>query len=118
MEPYFNDDPSGFASLRCTVIGDEVVEAVKRMNRKNITSNLSSGGTAQKIELAEYQKEMAIAATKAVGADYAGVDLLVCGGKSVIGEVNIGPFTVFGKHTGVNVGQIFGEYVMKKCDEF
>ncbi|OGJ02173.1 hypothetical protein A3I95_03450 [Candidatus Nomurabacteria bacterium RIFCSPLOWO2_02_FULL_44_12] len=117
VEPYFNDDKEGFSSLRCTVIGDEVVEAVKRTNYRNITSNVSSGGTAEKTELTDYQKEIAVAAKNAIGADYAGVDFLVSENKTVIGEVNIGPFTLWHEHSGVNVGKIFGEYLMKKCDE-
>jgi len=116
IEPYFNNHDEGFSSLRCTVIGDTVVESVKRTNLKNITSNISSGGTAQKFEMSEYQKEVAIAAKNAIGADYAGVDFLVCDNKFVIGEINIGPFTLFTKYTGVNVGKIFGKYVMEKCD--
>ncbi|MEK9181526.1 MAG: hypothetical protein AAB786_00695 [Patescibacteria group bacterium] len=116
VEPYFNDDAEGFSSLRCTVIGSEVVEAVKRTNHNNITSNVSSGGTAKKFELSDYQKEIAVAAKNAIGADYAGVDFLVSGEKTVIGEVNIGPFTLWHEHSGVNVGKIFGEYLMKKCD--
>jgi len=117
VEPYFNDDPDGFSSLRCTVIGDEVVEAVKRTNRRNITSNVSSGGKAQKIELTVRQKEIAIAAKNAIGADYAGVDMLECRGETIVGEVNIGPFTLFCTYTGVNVGKILGEYLIRTCDE-
>lgn len=116
LEPYFNDDAEGFASLRCTVIGSEVAEAVKRVNAKNITSNVSSGGRAQKVELSQVQKEMAVAAMRAIGAEYAGVDLLVSGNKSVVGEINIGPFTIFGKYTGVPVGRIFADYLIKRCD--
>jgi glutathione synthase/RimK-type ligase-like ATP-grasp enzyme len=116
VEPYFNDDAGGFASLRCTVVGDEIVETVKRTNRSNITSNVSSGGTAEKAELSDEQKEMVLATARAVGVDYAGIDLLVCGGKSVIGEVNIGPFTVFSKYTGAPVGKALAEYAMRKCD--
>ncbi len=116
IEPYFNDDKEGFASLRCTVIGDEVVEAVKRTNKKNITSNISSGGTAEKIELSAEQKKIAVEAKNAIGADYAGVDFLVSGGETVIGEINIGPFTVYSKTTGVNVGKVMAEYLMNKCD--
>src|SRR3989338_4470612 len=117
VEPYFNDHGEGFSSLRCTVIGDEIVEAVKRINHKNITSNVSSGGRASNVELTDAQKAAAVAATHAIGADYAGVDFLVRGKEWVIGEVNIGPFTVFTKYTGVNVGEIFGKYVMSECDE-
>jgi glutathione synthase/RimK-type ligase-like ATP-grasp enzyme len=118
IEPYFNDDTRGFASLRCTVVGDEIVEAVKRTNRLNITSNISSGGTAEKTELNDEQIKMVLASAKALGVDYAGIDLLVSGGKSVIGEVNIGPFTVFSKYTGANVGKIVAEYAMQKCDNY
>lgn len=117
IEPYFNDDTEGFSSVRCTVIGSDVVEAVKKTNRTNITSNISHGGKARKIELTEYQKEIAVAATKAIGADFAGVDILVCGGRSVICEVNIGPVGVYGTYTNVNVGGIFANYLIKKCDD-
>lgn len=116
VEPYFNDSEDEFTSLRCTVIGNKVVEAVTRTNKKNITSNVSSGGTAERVELTAYQKEIAIASARAIGADYAGVDLLVRGTESVIGEVNIGPFTLFCKDTGVNVGRLFGEYLITKLD--
>ncbi|MDR3547857.1 MAG: hypothetical protein P4M11_06265 [Candidatus Pacebacteria bacterium] len=116
IEPYFNDAGDGFASLRCTVIGNEVVETVRRVNHSNITSNVSSGGTARKAELNDEQKEMVLATARAIGVDYAGIDLLVCGGKSVIGEVNIGPFTVFSKYTHAPAGKILAEYAMNKCD--
>ena len=117
IEPYFNDDPEGFASLRCTVVGNEIVEAVKRTNRLNITSNVSSGGTAQQTELNDEQKSIVLATAKAMDIDYAGIDLLVCGGKSVIGEVNIGPFTTFSAYTGSPIGRKVAEYAMKKSDE-
>ena len=100
------------------MIGNEVVEAVKRTNRKNITSNVSRGGTATKIELSDYQKQIAIAAKNTIGASYAGVDLLVSAGKSVICEVNIGPFTVYGRYTGVNVGKTLGQHLMESCDQY
>ncbi len=114
VEPFFNDGTESFASIRCTVIGKQVVESVRRVNKKNITSNVSSGGIAERIELTSNQTEMAIAAAQAIGADYAGVDLLVCGGASVIGEINIGPFTLFTDYTGVRAGKLFGNYVVQK----
>jgi len=117
VEPYFNDHGKGFSSLRCTVIGDMVVEAVKRTNFKNITSNIARGGSAKKFELSNDQKTTAIAVKNAVGAEYAGVDFLIRGEEWVIGEINIGPFTLFSKYTGVNVGKILGEHLIKKCDE-
>jgi len=117
VEPFFNNGGEEFVSLRCTVIGDQVVEAVRRSNRKNVTSNVSRGGIASKTELTEQQKQMAIAAKNAVGATYAGVDLLICKGESVIGEVNVGPITIFSTTTGASVGRTLGEYAMAVCDK-
>ena len=116
VEPYFNDHEAGFSSLRCTVIGNQVVEAVKRTNVSNITSNISHGGKATVAMLSEQQKQAAIDVLRAIGADYAGVDFLIRGNDWVIGEVNIGPFTLFSKYTRVNVGKIFAEYLVEKCD--
>lgn len=112
VEPFFNNGVEEFASLRCTVIGDEVVESVRRVNSHDITSNVSRGGTATATTLTFVQRDMAIAASRAIGADYSGVDLLVKGEETVIGEVNIGPITIFTAYTGVRVGQLFGKYVL------
>lgn len=117
LEPYFNDDPDGFASLRCTVVGDEILETIKRINPLKITSNVVTGGKVIKVELNPEQKEMVLKTALVMSLDYAGIDLLVCGDKSVIGEVNIGPFTVFSAYTGSHVGQKLAEYAMRKADE-
>ncbi len=117
IEPFFNDGVEEFSSVRCTVVGDKVIEAVRRVNRANITSNVSSGGVASVIELTQQQADMAVAAAQAVGADYAGVDILVCDGKSVIGEVNIGPFTLFSACTGVRVGKLLAAHIAEKYKE-
>lgn len=116
VEPYFNDDNDGFASIRCTVIGDRVVESVKRINKKSVTSNVSSGGKASAVTLSKEQEMLAVKALHTIGADYAGVDLLVCGGVSVIGEINIGPFTTYGVYTHIDSGKLFAEYVTRVCD--
>jgi glutathione synthase/RimK-type ligase-like ATP-grasp enzyme len=116
IEPFFNNSNEEFTSLRCTVIGDEVVESVQRVNKRNVTSNIVSGGKATKIELSQYQKNIAIAAKNAVGADYAEVDMLVRGDDTIVGEVNIGPITIYGEYTGVPVGKILAEYLIKKAD--
>lgn len=118
VEPYFNDDPEGFASIRCTVIGDTVVEAVKRVNKKNVTSNVSSGGKACAVTLSKAQETLAVKALQTIGADYAGVDFLVSGGKTVVGEINIGPFTTYGVYTNIDAGKIFAKHVLNLCSSF
>ncbi len=116
LEPFFGDDTREFYCLRCTVIGDKVVESAKKTNKKNVTPNISHGGKATHITLSPEQIDMAIAATQAVGATYAGIDLLCSRGKTVICEVNVGPIGVYCEQTKVPVGELLGEYAMHYCD--
>ena len=117
LEPFFGDDMNEFYCLRCTVIGNEVVEAAKKSNKKNVTPNISHGGKASKTVLSDEQRTMAVTATKAMGATYAGIDLLVSNGKTVLCEVNVGPIGVYCEQTEVDVGKILGEYAMQYCDQ-
>ena len=103
LEPFFGDNTEEFYCLRCTVLDGKVLESAKKANKKNITPNISHGGKASNIELTPEQKEIAISATKAVGA-------IVC-------EINVGPIGVYCQQTKVNVGKILAEYAMKYCDE-
>jgi glutathione synthase/RimK-type ligase-like ATP-grasp enzyme len=114
IEPYFNDDERGFSSIRATVVGKRVVEAVERINKKDIASNVAQGGKARTIILTPLQENLAIAAAAAVGADFAGVDFLVRGGETVVGEINIGPLTVFSATTGVDVALALFERMLQK----
>lgn len=116
LETFFGENTEEFYCLRCTVIGDEVVESAKKSNKKNVTPNISHGGKATDIVLSKEQKDMAIAATKAVGATYAGVDLLHARKKTIVCEVNVGPIGVYCEQTRVDVGKILGEYAMRQCD--
>ena len=63
--------------IRVFVVGEEALGAIYRISRKgSFVSNLSQGATPVKCELTEEMRELAIRATKAVGADFAGVDLI------------------------------------------
>lgn len=117
LEPFFGENTEEFYCLRCTVIGDEVVESAKKSNKKNVTPNISHGGKATNTVLSKEQENMAVAATKAVGANFAGVDLLHAGGKTIVCEVNVGPIGVYCEQTGVDVGKILGEYAIQQCDK-
>ena len=89
----------------------------KKSKQEKYTPNISHGGKASNIELTPEQKEIAVAATKAVGAKYTGVDLLYANGKTIVCEINVGPIGVYCQQTKVNVGKILAEYAMKYCDE-
>jgi len=63
--------------IRVFVVGEEALGAIYRVSRSgSFVSNLSQGATPVKCELTEEMQELAISATKAVGADFAGVDLI------------------------------------------
>jgi tetrahydromethanopterin:alpha-L-glutamate ligase len=63
--------------IRVFVVGEEALGAIYRIPRSDsFVSNLSQGGTPVKCELTEEMEKLAIRAAKAVGADFAGVDLI------------------------------------------
>ena len=65
------------ADLRAFVVGDRVVAAIERRARDGgWRTNISLGGEAHAIDLEADLVEMALSAAGAVGADYAGVDLI------------------------------------------
>jgi RimK family alpha-L-glutamate ligase len=61
--------------IRAFVIGDRVVAAIERRS-PGWRTNISRGGEATAISLPAEWSDMAVRATRAVGAAYAGVDLL------------------------------------------
>ncbi|HEU4680146.1 MAG TPA: RimK family alpha-L-glutamate ligase, partial [Gemmatimonadales bacterium] len=74
--------------IRAFVIGGRVVGAIERKS-KGWRTNLARGGTARAITLTDEWSALAVRATAAVGADYAGVDLLAGrNGATYVLEVN------------------------------
>ena len=61
--------------IRAFVVGGRVLAAIERRS-DGWRTNLSRGGTARPIELSEAWAALALRAAAAVGAEYAGVDLL------------------------------------------
>ncbi|HEY2897599.1 MAG TPA: RimK family alpha-L-glutamate ligase [Gemmatimonadaceae bacterium] len=61
--------------IRAFIIGDRVVAAIERRS-PGWRTNISRGGEATEVELPAAWSEMALRAAQAVGATYAGVDLL------------------------------------------
>ncbi|MGM8213003.1 ATP-grasp domain-containing protein [Virgibacillus sp. W0430] len=75
--------------LRLHVVGDQVVAAMKRTSLNDFRANVSAGGTMEAYQPSESESKMAIAAAKAIHADFAGVDLLIGANNSpIICEVN------------------------------
>lgn len=75
--------------IRVWVVGDCAVCGVIRENMNSFKSNISAGGSAYKFELTDEVRELAIAATKVVGLEIAGVDILMGGERGyLLCEIN------------------------------
>lgn len=100
--------------IRVNVVGGRVVSAIKRVNQEDFRSNISGGGRAEKIEVSKEQEALALAACAAVGADFAGVDLLFGkNGRTLVCEVNSNPhFESSIACTGVDVSEEIMRYLV------
>lgn len=80
------------ADIRCFVIGDQVVAAMKRQAEPgDFRSNIHQGGTAEVIKISRAERETAIKAAKIMGLKMAGVDLLRSKRGPLLMEVNSSP---------------------------
>ena len=68
---------SAGSDLRCFVIGDKVVAAMKRQGPEgDFRSNLHRGGSAEMVKIRPEERAMAVRAAKVLGLKVAGVDLV------------------------------------------
>jgi ribosomal protein S6--L-glutamate ligase len=78
--------------LRALVVGGKVTAAMRRTaKRGEFRSNLHRGGAGMRVELAPEYQEAALQATRIMGLDVAGVDLLVSKRGPLVLEVNSSP---------------------------
>jgi len=83
---------AGGADLRCMVVGEKVVAAMKRQGKEGeFRSNLHRGGTAELIKLTPEERSTAVRASKIMGLNFSGVDLLRSNHGPVVMEVNSSP---------------------------
>ena len=62
--------------IRVNIVGGQIVAAMYRHSETDFRANITNGGVASPIELTAAQQELALASAEAVGATFAGVDLL------------------------------------------
>lgn len=80
------------ADIRCFVIGDKVVAAMKRQAKEGeFRSNLHQGGTASLVKISPEERAVAVRAAKVMGLNVCGVDLLRSNHGPVVMEVNSSP---------------------------
>tara|TARA_B110000259_G_C13936066_1_gene370867 strand:+ start:130 stop:1041 length:912 start_codon:yes stop_codon:yes gene_type:complete len=109
---------AGGADIRVLVVGGKVIAAYKRQGQEGeFRSNLHRGGQGEKVRLSPAEKKTAIIATRALGLNIAGVDMLRSERGPLVLEVNSSPgFEGVEKVTGVDVaGQII-EYVERQIE--
>ena len=78
--------------IRCFVIGDKVVAAMKRQAKEGeFRANVHQGGKALKVKLSPQERAIAIAAAKTMGLKVAGVDLVRSNHGPLVLEINSSP---------------------------
>jgi len=100
--------------IRAFVIGGRVLGAIERQAPDgDWRTNVSRGGNARPIELCDHDCQLAIRAAAAVGADYAGVDLLHSrDGDAYVIEVNgIPGWQGLQQATGIDVAGAIADLV-------
>lgn len=102
--------------IRVNIVGGEIVAAMYRSSETDFRANITNGGVASVIELSEEQKSIALQAAEAVGAEFAGVDLLFGeNGQPLVCEVNAAAHirNIYNV-TGINVADKMIEYIVGK----
>lgn len=110
---------AGGADIRCFVIGDKVVAAMKRQGKEGeFRSNLHRGGTASLIRITPEERSTAVRAAKTMGLNVAGVDLLRSNHGPVVMEVNSSPgLEGIESATGKNIAEMQIMFIEKQMRE-
>ncbi len=103
------------SDIRCFVVGDQVVASMMRTAKEGeFRSNLHRGGTAKVVEITPEERQAALDATKALGLNLAGVDMLRSSRGPLIMEVNSSPgLNGIETATGKDVAGMIIEYLEK-----
>ena len=108
---------AGGSDLRCFVIDNKVVAAIKRQGKDgDFRSNLHRGGKAESVRLTPEERTIAIRAAKAMGLRVAGVDLLRSHHGPVVMEVNSSPgLEGIEAATGIDIASKVIQFVEKNA---
>lgn len=103
------------ADLRCFVVGDAVVAAMRRQAPKgDFRSNLHRGGTAEALTPTDDERAVAVRAAQVLGLGVAGVDLIRARRGPLVLEVNSSPgLEGIEAATGVDVAGKIIDYAAK-----
>jgi ribosomal protein S6--L-glutamate ligase len=83
---------AGGADIRCFVIGEKVVAAMRRQAKEGeFRSNLHRGGSPSLVRITPEERSTAVRAARIIGLNVAGVDILRSNHGPVVMEVNSSP---------------------------
>lgn len=93
------------ADLRCFVVSNRIVAAMQRIGQAGeFRANCHRGARAEKVILTEQEKHVALNATKVLGLDVAGVDLIRSANGPLVLEVNASPgLEMIEKTSGIDI---------------
>ncbi len=108
---------AGGKDVRCFVVGNKVIAAMERTGAPgDFRSNLHRGGSAELTKLTAEEKRTALRASKALGLNVAGVDLLRSNDGPLIMEVNSSPgLEGIEASTGIDVAGAIIEFLEKNA---
>ncbi|MBN22818.1 MAG: 30S ribosomal protein S6--L-glutamate ligase [Bdellovibrionaceae bacterium] len=108
---------AGGTDIRCFVIGDKVVAAMKRQGTEgDFRSNLHRGGSATSVKITPEERSTAVRAAKAMGLNVSGVDILRSNRGPVVMEVNSSPgLEGIEKYTGKDVAAMIIAFIEKQA---
>lgn len=111
---------AGGADIRCFVIGEKVVAAMKRQAKEGeFRSNLHRGGSATLVKLTPEERSTAVRAARTMGLNVAGVDILRSNHGSVVLEVNSSPgLEGIEKATGKDVAALMIQFVETRAKPY
>lgn len=113
-------EEAGGADIRCFVVGDKVVAAMKRQGAEGeFRSNLHRGGSATLVKLSKEERATAVTAAKVMGLGMCGVDLLQSNNGPVVMEVNSTPgLEGIENATGKDVAGLVYAHIEKNAKPF
>lgn len=108
---------AGGSDIRCLVIGDKVVAAMRRQAPEGeFRSNLHRGGKASLVKITKEERATAVSAAKILGLGLAGVDLLRSERGPLVMEVNSSPgLEGIESASGKDVAGIILDHIEKKA---
>lgn len=108
---------AGGADVRCFVIGDRVVAAMRRQAQPGeFRSNLHRGGSASVARISPAERRTAVAAARAMGLNVAGVDLIRSNHGPLVLEVNSSPgLEGIEEASGIDVASLVVEFIERNA---